>query len=74
MDLTIIVIGFLLVWCGAYFFGYPIGKIVGRKQMKRQFEDKYFVYPLPECVAKAKKNKPDILEAEILEVKYAGKN
>ena len=69
-DLTTGLIAWLLVFSGAFFFGYPLGKIVGRRQMKREMEEKYFIYPYPECVAKAKKNMPgDILDAEILEVK-----
>lgn len=70
MDLTILFLIVSLVFVGAYFIGYPIGKIVGRRQKLREIENVNFVYPLPECVAKAKKNiRKDILDAEILEVK-----
>lgn len=38
MDWMTICIGFLLVWTGAFFFGYPIGKLVGRRQLRRELE------------------------------------
>lgn len=75
MDWSILIIGFLLIWIGAYFFGYPIGKIVGKRQKQREFEENNVIYPLPECVKHPRRtvDSGDVLLAEYLEEKQEAK-
>ena len=69
MDWTILVIGFLLVWTGANFFGYPIGKKVGRRQERRlrEAQEMFFGEPTVVALARQRSADSDILSAEILE-------
>ena len=74
MDLMLIVIIVALVGIGAFFFGFPIGFVVGRRQKQRQFERDYFIYPSPECVQQSgeRLEKSDVLNAEIIEYRRSG--
>lgn len=71
MDFMELIINFMLFFTVAFFFGYPLGWIVGRRQMKNGFARKYSFHPLPEYVAEAqgRLDEKDILNAEIIEHK-----
>lgn len=75
MDLTGLAIGVLLVFTGVYFIGYPIGKIVGRRQAQREFkewEPVSVIYGQPKVARERLFTSPpdepeDVLEAEFVE-------
>lgn len=61
MDWTLLFIAFSLAFVGAVFFGYPVGLIVGRRQLSR-VKTKLAFQPSCRCSVSS-----DILSAEILE-------
>lgn len=75
MDFTIYFIGLMLVFTGAMFIGLPLGIFVGRREMRREFAETYFIYPLPQCVAESRGRleNADILNAEIIDYREAAK-
>lgn len=62
MDLTTLLIGLGLVWTGAAFFGYPVGRIVERKRILRERE----YDPTLVCRPNRKFTKADVLDDEII--------
>ncbi len=70
MDLMTALIGIFLVWTGACFFGYPIGRIMGKRKALDTIADEYAL--IPKAFWKSSINSGDsddseILNAEIIE-------
>jgi hypothetical protein len=64
MDLVTIFIGLMLVVCGAVFFGFPIGSILGKREaLKLNSQPPIFIEQQPEKLSVS----DDVLEAEFLE-------
>ncbi|MDQ3132426.1 MAG: hypothetical protein M3Q99_16890, partial [Acidobacteriota bacterium] len=63
------IIGLSLVFTGAFFIGFPLGRIVGRRQMRRQLETEHDIIESLTLVPKTRWRfgKTDILSAEIIE-------
>jgi hypothetical protein len=62
MDLMTLLIGIGLVWTGAAFFGFPVGRIVERRRITRECE----YGPTLVCRPNQKFTKADVLDDEII--------
>ncbi len=63
MDLMTLLIGIGLVWTGAAFFGFPVGRIVERKRIRREFDR---TDPTLVCHPNRKFVNADVLDDEII--------